>query len=66
MIKSHHKFKYIPIVVFTTSHAGSDIKQSYDFGVNSYITKPASYDELVSLMKTTTDFWLNAVHMHRE
>jgi two-component system, chemotaxis family, response regulator Rcp1 len=41
-VKSDPELRKIPIVVFSTSQAGSDIGGSYDLGANSYVTKPCS------------------------
>ena len=37
----------IPVVVFTTSNAEEDIIRSYDLGVNSFITKPVTFDQVI-------------------
>ena len=37
----------IPIVVMTTSKAEEDIYRTYDLGVNSFVTKPVTFDGLV-------------------
>src|SRR6187200_2976711 len=46
-IKAHPDLRRIPIVVLTTSKAEEDILRTYDLGVNSYITKPVTFESLV-------------------
>ena len=36
----------------TTSKAEEDIYRTYDLGVNSFITKPVTFDGLVDVMRT--------------
>ena len=62
-IKAHPKFKRIPIVVLTTSHAERDILKTYDLGVNSFISKPVTFDGLVSVMRSLADYWFNIVSL---
>jgi len=53
----------IPIVVLTTSDSEADVQQAYDLGVNSYITKPVSFDGLVEVMKTLKLYWFQTVRL---
>lgn len=57
-LKTDHAFKRIPVVVFTTSRSEEDIATTYDLGVNSYITKPVSYDSLVKAINVMGNYWL--------
>jgi len=60
-IKSDPRLKRIPVVVLTTSKSDTDITTMYNLGANSFITKPAAFDTLVSLMKSLVDYWFNVV-----
>ena len=62
-IKKDPRFSRIPIVVFTTSRSADDISCSYELGASSYITKPASFDALVEVMKKLADYWLKVVSL---
>jgi CheY-like chemotaxis protein len=62
-IKKEPRFRRIPIVVFTTSGSEDDILCSYELGASSYITKPASYDDLVEVMKKLGEYWLTVVKL---
>jgi len=49
-IKADAGLRSIPVVVLTTSKAEEDIARTYDLGVNSFITKPVTFDGLVHAM----------------
>ena len=62
-IKSDPRLRRIPIVVLTTSRAEEDILNTYDLGVNSFCTKPVTFDGLVTLMKTMACYWFQIVEL---
>lgn len=62
-IKSDPRFKRIPVVALTTSTAADDVGFSYEVGVNSYITKPATFRELVDLMSTLSKYWFELAEL---
>lgn len=58
-IKADDDLRLIPIVILTTSQAEEDVFRTYDLGVNSFITKPIKFDELVSVMSLLGQYWLS-------
>jgi CheY-like chemotaxis protein len=62
-IRADESLRRIPVVVFTTSKADTDIRQMYDLGANSFITKPAAFADLVGLMKKLVEYWFQTVHV---
>lgn len=60
-LKTHEELKDIPIVVFTTSKAEEDIYRSYQLGVNSFITKPVTFEGLIEVMQTLGKYWFEIV-----
>jgi CheY-like chemotaxis protein len=62
-IKSDPELRKIPIIVLTTSKAEEDIYRSYDLGVNSFITKPVSFDALVDIMRIIGKYWFEIVDL---
>jgi CheY-like chemotaxis protein len=60
-IKSDPLLRKIPVVILTTSRADTDISKIYDLGANSFISKPAAFDVLVSTMKSLGDYWFKIV-----
>lgn len=62
-IKAIPKLRQIPIVVLTTSKAEEDILRTYDLGVNSFISKPVTFEGLVEVMKGLTQYWFTIVKL---
>ena len=62
-IKNDADLKRIPVIVLTTSKAEEDIVRSYDLGVNSFISKPVTFDELVEVTKRIGDYWFGIVEL---
>ena len=62
-IKADPTLRSIPIVVLTTSRAEEDIYRTYDLGVNSFISKPVTFDGLVELMKDLGRYWFEIVEL---
>jgi len=58
-IKENKKFKTIPIVMLTTSDQEKDIVESYELGVNSYISKPVRINEFIDVINKLEEFWFN-------
>ena len=61
VLKNDDKFKSIPIVILTTSKAEEDVARSYNMGVNSFVIKPVSFDNLVEMIQSITEYWFNVV-----
>ena len=62
-IKHDKELSSIPVIVLTTSRADEDIVRSYGLGVNSFITKPVTFDQLVEVLGTWSDYWLEIVSL---
>lgn len=62
-IKTDPHLRQIPVVVLTTSQAEEDIFRTYDLGVNSFITKPVSFEALVKVLKTLGHYWFDIVEL---
>jgi CheY-like chemotaxis protein len=62
-IKADENLRRIPIVVLTTSKAEEDILRSYDFGVNSFVVKPVTFESLVELVKALGSYWFQIVEL---
>jgi CheY-like chemotaxis protein len=57
-IKGDRRTKHIPVVVLTSSKEQSDLIQSYELGVNSYIVKPVNFESFVSAVQEMGMYWL--------
>lgn len=57
-LKSDPKLSKIPVVVFTTSQASSDIMRSYELGANCYLRKPGNLADFTAAVQSMAEFWL--------
>jgi len=62
-IKKVPKLRPMPIVVLTTTRAEEDILKTYDLGINSFITKPVTFEGLVEIMKALGKYWFEIVEL---
>lgn len=62
-IRRHPDLRRIPVVVFTTSKADTDVRAIYDLGANSFVTKPTAYEALVRIMKALAHYWFGVVEL---
>ena len=60
-IRKDPKLRNIPIIVLTTSKSEEDILRTYDLGVNSFITKPVTFDGLVQVVQVLNQYWVEIV-----
>lgn len=57
-IKTHNSTKHIPVVILTTSDNDADIKTAYKHHANSYLVKPAGFQDFSKLIKEMGIYWL--------
>jgi CheY-like chemotaxis protein len=62
-IKAHPALRSIPVIVLTTSETEEDIVRSYNLGVNSFISKPVTFEGLVAALKVATEYWFQIVRL---
>lgn len=62
-IKGDPELRRIPVVVMTTSSAEEDIFRSYDLGAASFITKPITFEGLVTVMRGLGAYWVELVQL---
>ncbi|MGB9979637.1 response regulator [Methanobacterium sp.] len=57
-IKADERTKMIPVVILTSSKEDRDIVESYELGVNSYVSKPVEFDEFTEAVSTLGLYWM--------
>jgi len=57
-IKQTPVLKRLPVIVLTSSRDEWDRIRSYDYGVNSYLVKPISFDGFLKVVHTVAEYWL--------
>jgi two-component system response regulator len=61
-VKADPRTRMIPIVVLTSSREESDIVESYQLGVNSYIVKPMDFEQFTEAARQLGLYWLLLNH----
>lgn len=56
-IRASENTKMIPVVIFSSSTEDRDRMESYKLGANSYIVKPASYEDFVNTAAEIASYW---------
>ncbi len=56
-LKADKEYGSIPIIVLSASKNQHDIIQAYSSGANSFIQKPVTYEEFVSLIDCFNQYW---------
>lgn len=57
-LKSHPRYRTIPIVILTTSAESADVRTAYERGVNAYIVKPVDFERFVEVARQIELFWV--------
>jgi two-component system, chemotaxis family, response regulator Rcp1 len=53
----------IPVVIFSSSHASSDIVRSYEMGANCYVSKPTTLKNFFLAVQAIEDFWFGVANL---
>lgn len=56
-LKSHQRFRRIPVVMLTSSAENSDLDTAYELGCNSYIVKPVDFAKFMEVASQVELFW---------
>ena len=62
-LKADPSLARIPVVVLTTSKQEEDILRTYGLGVNSFITKPVTFEGLLRVTQVLTSYWIEIVQL---
>jgi two-component system response regulator len=57
-VKSDERTRTIPVVVLTSAQEESDVVQSYNLGVNSYIVKPVDFGKFADTVVQVGLYWV--------
>jgi two-component system, response regulator len=62
-IKTHSDLRRIPLIMLNGPPSDPEIRQCYELGANTVMTKPILFDELVQALRTLCDYWFGPVRM---
>lgn len=58
LLRADSRLASVPVVVFSTSDASSDLRAGYAHGANGYVVKPSTYAELVRFTGDLCGYWV--------
>ena len=65
-VKTNPDLARIPVVVFTSSQATSDVNCCYDLGANCYLRKPGNLPDFREVVQSMADLWLGFAILPRK
>jgi CheY-like chemotaxis protein len=65
VLKTHPRYKVLPVVVLTSSNLSDDIQKAYALGANSYILKSIDYDQFSKAVSLIHRYWCG-LNVHPE
>ena len=57
-VRENPRTATMPVVCMTSSDEVSDTVRSYGLGANSFVRKPIDYEEYLSVVARTAEYWL--------
>lgn len=57
-LRSQPALRRLPAVVLSSCTDSAEISRAYEHGCNSYLVKPSSFNTLLVMMQTLTQYWL--------
>ncbi len=60
-LKEDPSFRYIPVVILTTSEDETDVLRSYELQASCYVTKPMDFEKFLEVSKQIKEFFFSVV-----
>jgi CheY-like chemotaxis protein len=57
-LKDNARTKIIPVIILTSSTENPDVKQCYDLGCNSFVSKPVEFNAFAHAAASIGMYWL--------
>ena len=57
ILKNDDVFRYLPVIILTTSNNRKDVLECYRVGVAGYILKPLKYEEYIDKIGKALAYW---------
>ncbi len=58
-LRKNEKWKYVPVIILTTSSHKEDIQGAYHLGISGYLVKPLRYEDYSNLVSAMFNYWTN-------
>ncbi|WP_366520366.1 response regulator [Deinococcus sp.] len=56
-IRAQPNLSDLPVVILSTSREERDIRASYQRGASAYVVKPVEFEQFLSTLSATSEFW---------
>jgi len=56
-VRNQEAYHTLPVIMWTSSDDKRDVARASEFGANSFLEKPFSVDELVTMVQAMCSFW---------
>src|SRR6185436_1842810 len=56
-IRLQPRLAHLPVIMLSGTANAEDIKRAYGVQANSYLVKPANFEELVEMVKAINQYW---------
>lgn len=57
-IRAHPRTRLMPVVILTSSTQPEDLESGYALGANSYLRKPVSFGDFLTMARQVASYWL--------
>jgi len=61
-IRASKRTSNIPIVMYSSSYRKDDIEAAYQYGANSYLTKPTAFSDMKNQFVNFFNYWIKYNH----
>lgn len=58
-LRQDARFRFIPVVMMTSSHQEQDLRGAYELCVNAYVRKPLEFEAFVAMVRHLMHFWVS-------
>jgi CheY-like chemotaxis protein len=65
-LRASERYRVVPVIVLSASARQEDVLRSYRLGANSYLQKPAVFEEFAELLEVMGRYWLQLVTLPPE
>jgi two-component system response regulator len=57
-IRANPRTRHVPVVILTSSTQPEDLETGYALGANSYLQKPVSFGDFLTMARQVASYWL--------
>ncbi|MBD2703328.1 response regulator [Spirosoma sp. BT702] len=56
-LRGSKAYRYVPVLILTTSDNEADVIRAYELGANTFLTKPNGHQQLIELAAQIRNYW---------